>query len=242
MPLSADEYLFILSQEDDEGFLNGELLNGRRGLVPSNFVEQVQLDSQSLAKNLNNIPKGVLTHPKFNECMRQANVDPGQIMLMAQQTIQKIQAANAEMNAQLLASNIVALPGITNKISNLIPNLNEDLDESSIKIGLPYPNNLKVEKRSETSLLVTWDPPTAPLNQSTDGENLGGTFDLSESNLSIQSYNLYLNHELYRVINANEDLIAVLNDIDLSMVSKNLINYYLRIRLVSPCSLLISSF
>lgn len=87
------------------------------------------------------------------------------------------------------------------------------------KQGLPYPNNLKVEKRSESSLLVTWDPPTAPLpiNQSIDVDNLS---DLNEQLVTVQSYNLFINNELRSVISGMDDRVAVLDDIDLTVPNR----------------------
>ncbi len=43
LPLAVGEYLFILNEEDEDGFFVGESLGSTRGLVPSNFVEKVSL-------------------------------------------------------------------------------------------------------------------------------------------------------------------------------------------------------
>lgn len=93
------------------------------------------------------------------------------------------------------------------------------INEPQIKLGLPYPNNMKVEKRSETSLLVTWDPPTAPLsiNQSIDVDNLS---DINEQLVNVQSYNLFLNNELRSVISSMDDRVAILDEIDLGVPNR----------------------
>ncbi|XP_065286326.1 RIMS-binding protein 3C isoform X2 [Dermacentor albipictus] len=39
--LSAGDYILIFGEMDEDGFFNGELLDGRKGLVPSNFVEKL---------------------------------------------------------------------------------------------------------------------------------------------------------------------------------------------------------
>ena len=60
LPLTAGEFLFILNEEDEDGFYTGELLSGKRGLVPSNFVERVNLEKSQLSKYLLaelNLPK-----------------------------------------------------------------------------------------------------------------------------------------------------------------------------------------
>ncbi|KAG8450640.1 hypothetical protein GDO86_003060 [Hymenochirus boettgeri] len=44
LPLTAGEYIYIYGDMDEDGFYEGELMDGRRGLVPSNFVERVSDD------------------------------------------------------------------------------------------------------------------------------------------------------------------------------------------------------
>ncbi|XP_024901316.1 RIMS-binding protein 2 isoform X3 [Pteropus alecto] len=46
LPLTAGKYLYVYGDMDEDGFYEGELLDGQRGLVPSNFVDFVQ-DSES---------------------------------------------------------------------------------------------------------------------------------------------------------------------------------------------------
>jgi hypothetical protein len=139
------------------------------------------------------------------------------------------QQTASQASKQAAAAKSALMQSTVNPVDNMD-------DSSTIKIGLPYPNNLKVEKRSETSLLVSWDPPTAPLpiNQSIDTDNLY-VYDLNEQMVNVQTYNLYLNHELHSVISGMDDRIAILEGIDLSVVSvvyyitSNVYNYYRRI-------------
>uniref|UniRef100_A0A3B3QI15 RIMS-binding protein 2 n=1 Tax=Paramormyrops kingsleyae TaxID=1676925 RepID=A0A3B3QI15_9TELE len=42
LPLVAGKYLYVYGTMDEDGFYEGELLDGQRGLVPSNFVDFVQ--------------------------------------------------------------------------------------------------------------------------------------------------------------------------------------------------------
>ncbi|XP_075761170.1 peripheral-type benzodiazepine receptor-associated protein 1 [Pelodiscus sinensis] len=44
LPLTAGEYIYVYGHMDEDGFFEGELMDGRRGLVPSNFVERVPDD------------------------------------------------------------------------------------------------------------------------------------------------------------------------------------------------------
>ena len=56
LPLTAGEYMFILSEDDEDGFFMGQLLSGRKGLVPSNFVERITLDQNNALKTLQTLP------------------------------------------------------------------------------------------------------------------------------------------------------------------------------------------
>jgi len=76
---------------------------------------------------------------------------------------------------------------------------------------------------------VSWDPPTAPisLNQSIDCEQLlqstlngESTIVADMSAFKLQSYNVYLNHEIYMVINANEERCVLLEDVDLNVPNR----------------------
>ncbi|XP_063171889.1 RIMS-binding protein 3C-like [Candoia aspera] len=41
LPLTAGEYVYVCGETDADGFYEGELMDGRRGLIPSNLVEEV---------------------------------------------------------------------------------------------------------------------------------------------------------------------------------------------------------
>uniref|UniRef100_A0A672G3S3 TSPO associated protein 1 n=1 Tax=Salarias fasciatus TaxID=181472 RepID=A0A672G3S3_SALFA len=49
LPLTAGEYIYVYGDMDDDGFYEGELMDGRRGLVPSNFVEPPSDPASALA-------------------------------------------------------------------------------------------------------------------------------------------------------------------------------------------------
>uniref|UniRef100_H3BHR3 RIMS-binding protein 2 n=1 Tax=Latimeria chalumnae TaxID=7897 RepID=H3BHR3_LATCH len=54
LPLSAGKYLYVYGDMDEDGFYEGELLDGQRGLVPSNFVDFVQDEEVLLSSSLDN--------------------------------------------------------------------------------------------------------------------------------------------------------------------------------------------
>ncbi|XP_026572003.1 RIMS-binding protein 2 isoform X5 [Pseudonaja textilis] len=62
LPLTAGKYLYVYGDMDEDGFFEGELLDGQRGLVPSNFVDFVQ-DESHLSSGLSGEPEQkVLNH------------------------------------------------------------------------------------------------------------------------------------------------------------------------------------
>ncbi|XP_073080052.1 RIMS-binding protein 2 isoform X5 [Manis javanica] len=54
LPLTAGKYLYVYGDMDEDGFYEGELLDGQRGLVPSNFVDFVQDSESRLGSTLGN--------------------------------------------------------------------------------------------------------------------------------------------------------------------------------------------
>uniref|UniRef100_A0A3B4AHH0 RIMS-binding protein 2 n=1 Tax=Periophthalmus magnuspinnatus TaxID=409849 RepID=A0A3B4AHH0_9GOBI len=52
LPLTAGEYIYVYGDMDEDGFYEGELMDGRRGLVPSNFVDGSQRTESSAAPDL----------------------------------------------------------------------------------------------------------------------------------------------------------------------------------------------
>ncbi|XP_049646337.1 RIMS-binding protein 3A-like [Suncus etruscus] len=61
LPLTAGDYIYIWGDMDEDGFYNGELKDGRQGLVPSNLVEPIT-DDDVLGSLSSEAPDFGLTH------------------------------------------------------------------------------------------------------------------------------------------------------------------------------------
>ncbi len=57
LPFTTGEHLFIMNEHDEDGFFMGELLTGRTGMVPSNFVERITIDGNNLTHYIPILPK-----------------------------------------------------------------------------------------------------------------------------------------------------------------------------------------
>ena len=42
LSLTAGDYLYVFGEMDEDGFYQGQLMSGESGLVPSNFIQEVE--------------------------------------------------------------------------------------------------------------------------------------------------------------------------------------------------------
>ncbi|NXC00976.1 RIMB1 protein, partial [Orthonyx spaldingii] len=133
LPLTAGEYIYIYGDMDEDGFFEGELMDGRRGLVPSNFVEQVSDDDLMtfLPPELND-----LTHSSYQEkSLVSASTSSGD----------KSEFSVEESSISLLASRAEG-----------------DQEEPVSHTSVPYPRKLTLIKQLARSIVVGWEPPLLP--------------------------------------------------------------------------------
>uniref|UniRef100_A0A8C3QP93 RIMS-binding protein 2 n=1 Tax=Cyanoderma ruficeps TaxID=181631 RepID=A0A8C3QP93_9PASS len=133
LPLTAGEYIYIYGDMDEDGFFEGELMDGRRGLVPSNFVERVADDDLMtfLPPELND-----LTHSSYQEkSLVSASTSSGD----------KSEFSIEESSISLLASRAEG-----------------DQEEPISHTAVPYPRKLTLIKQLARSIVVGWEPPLLP--------------------------------------------------------------------------------
>uniref|UniRef100_A0A8C7S3J0 RIMS-binding protein 2 n=1 Tax=Oncorhynchus mykiss TaxID=8022 RepID=A0A8C7S3J0_ONCMY len=134
LPLVAGKYLYVYGTMDDDGFYQGELLDGQRGLVPSNFVEFVQdKEKPSIQLGDGDEDLGSLDHITLGLM----GVDGG-----------------APRDGLLGSSN--PLGPCSNGTGPLDP---EDLVDDIV----PYPRRITLIKQLARSVIVAWEPPIVPL-------------------------------------------------------------------------------
>ncbi|XP_074546074.1 RIMS-binding protein 2 isoform X2 [Halichoeres trimaculatus] len=135
LPLVAGKYLYVYGTMDDDGFYEGELLDGQRGLVPSNFVEFVQDKEKPAIKSGEG---GEDLGPLDHRCLALVPVDGG----VSQDDLL------GSSNALVPCSNGTGGP------LDL-----EDLAEDVV----PYPRKISLIKQLARSVIVAWEPPIVPL-------------------------------------------------------------------------------
>ncbi|KAL2297197.1 hypothetical protein Nmel_016493, partial [Mimus melanotis] len=130
LPLTAGEYIYIYGDMDEDGFFEGELMDGRRGLVPSNFVERVSDDDLMtfLPPELND-----LTHSSYQEkSLVSASTSSGD---------------KSELSIE------------EGSISPLASRAEGDQEEPVSHTAVPYPRRLTLIKQLARSIVVGWEPP-----------------------------------------------------------------------------------
>ncbi|XP_009077099.1 PREDICTED: peripheral-type benzodiazepine receptor-associated protein 1-like, partial [Acanthisitta chloris] len=133
LPLTAGEYIYIYGDMDEDGFFEGELMDGRRGLVPSNFVERVSDDDllTFLPSELND-----LTHSSYQEkSLVSASTSSGD---------------KSEFSIE------------ESSISPLASRAEGDQEEPVSHTAVPYPRKLTLIKQLARSIVVGWEPPLLP--------------------------------------------------------------------------------
>ncbi|XP_043825440.1 RIMS-binding protein 3-like [Dromiciops gliroides] len=134
LPLTAGEYIYIFGDMDGDGFYSGELMDGQRGLVPSNLVEQIS-DSEIL--NLQP-PEG------SDSCL-----DSSQDM--------KSHSENSSPEGKVTECSEEA------SCRSLLPKKLEDVMEEALDLsGVPCPPKLTLIQQLPRSVVVDWEAPFAP--------------------------------------------------------------------------------
>ncbi|XP_068765476.1 peripheral-type benzodiazepine receptor-associated protein 1 isoform X3 [Struthio camelus] len=133
LPLIAGEYIYIYGDMDEDGFFEGELMDGRRGLVPSNFVERVSDDDLMtfLPSELND-----LTHSSYQE-----------------KSFVSASTSSGDKSDYSIEES---------SISPLTSRAEGDQEEPVSHTAVPYPRKLTLIKQLARSIVVGWEPPLLP--------------------------------------------------------------------------------
>ncbi|KAJ8408577.1 hypothetical protein AAFF_G00252120 [Aldrovandia affinis] len=138
LPLVAGKYLYVYGTMDDDGFYEGELLDGQRGLVPSNFVDFVQdKESTSASTADGDTEPGYLNH-----------ADGG------------LPGADGSLQQDGRTDGPGADPlGTCANGTGAAP---DECPEEAGEDVVPYPRRITLIKQLAKSVIVAWEPPSVP--------------------------------------------------------------------------------
>lgn len=172
-------------------FLSGELMDGRRGLVPSNFVERVPDDDlmSSHHPETGDVSHNSLLDSSLHSASHQHHLHTGIV------ASERTGASAASSPPSVLSDSASALP-VTAPLTN---GLDLDLEEVGVDI-VPYPRKLTLIKQLAKSIIIGWDPPLVPAGWG-----------------NVWSYNVYVDQELRLSVPFGAQTKAVLERLDINL-------------------------
>nr|XP_031323923.1 peripheral-type benzodiazepine receptor-associated protein 1 isoform X7 [Camelus dromedarius] len=137
LPLTAGEYIYVYGSMDEDGFFEGELMDGRRGLVPSNFVERVSDDDllTSLPPELADLSHSSGPELSFLSGGGGGSSSGGQSSGGRSQPRPEEEAAGDELSLSPPPEGLGEPPAV------------------------PYPRGLAILKQLAHSVVLAWEPP-----------------------------------------------------------------------------------
>ncbi|XP_057619602.1 RIMS-binding protein 2 isoform X5 [Chionomys nivalis] len=132
LPLTAGKYLYVYGDMDEDGFYEGELLDGQRGLVPSNFVDFIQDNESRLA--------GTLGSEQDQNFLNHSGI-----------SLERESILHLHSPTQVDS-------GITDNGGGTLDMSIDDIGEDIV----PYPRKITLIKQLAKSVIVGWEPPAVP--------------------------------------------------------------------------------
>nr|XP_039272092.1 peripheral-type benzodiazepine receptor-associated protein 1-like isoform X1 [Styela clava] len=130
LPLVAGDYVYVYGSMDEDGFFEGELMNGRRGLVPSNFLEPVHDDGHNMmnGKSISKADNSGSARCTSSEISQSESIISSCTSVGSGRISQRGDVSDSNMPVQI--------HGV-----------------------LPYPKKLRIDKQLSHSLIISWIPP-----------------------------------------------------------------------------------
>ncbi|XP_016091621.1 RIMS-binding protein 2 isoform X6 [Sinocyclocheilus grahami] len=160
LPLVAGKYLYVYGTMDEDGFYEGEMLDGQQGLVPSNFVDFVQDEELPSVPLLDRIKEpSYLNHSP-------ASMPSSAVSTLSTLLSEKLDALGSGTGTGTSSSSGVSSLGMSMGLgmdflgpcSNGTGTLDVNIDEIGEDI-VPYPRRITLIKQLAKSVIISWDPP-----------------------------------------------------------------------------------
>lgn len=197
--VNAGDYILVWGDVDEDGFFDGELLDGRRGLVPSNFVEKLEGEElfdfhQQVVLGLGDCDDSVCTSiPQDLDFM---SSDEGLDEPSSAATVRK-----KDQKQPMQMPQKTSLPQYAS-CTDLDMTEDEDGGGEMLKGQVPCPRLLTFEPQHNRSVVVGWSPP-----------------DIKAS--LIVSYQVIVDSSVYCNVKATStDLKATIANLDLSYIHR----------------------
>ncbi|CAL1545027.1 unnamed protein product, partial [Lymnaea stagnalis] len=199
LPLTAGDYVLVVGEMDEDGFFDGELIDGRQGLVPSNFIEKVEdEDLSEFHAALLQAGHGDYSNPAaasnspvtINNKLNNNNNDVVFAAVDAKTDVQNGAGSHPEESNSDL-EDIAEIDEDTASLSSRILS-----NGGTINNLPPSPRGLSLDRQLTNSLLVSWkEPEPAP-------------------GLEVQSYHIFVDGQFKTSVKSNERTKALLEGVN----------------------------
>lgn len=191
--VNAGDYILVWGDVDEDGFYDGELLDGRRGLVPSNFVEKLEGEElydfhQQVVLGLGDCDDSVCT-----------SIPQDLDFMSSDEALE----ADKPLRKSGFSENILQKTSLPQYASCTDLDMTEDEDgsELALKGQIPCPRLLTFEPQHNRSVVVGWSPPEVKANL-------------------INSYQVIVDSSVYCTVKATDLHKATINNLDLTYIHR----------------------
>ncbi|GAV03934.1 hypothetical protein RvY_14295-2 [Ramazzottius varieornatus] len=215
LELKKGEFVIVFGDIDEDGYFEGETLDGRHGLVPSNYVERLPPEelvdfhasypnnpalTTSSAKASSSRVTQSSVHFSTNINAGTVPGTSGSVTLFESRRVGGVQHSSGSSTARGATMDFRSDNSNTrpSDFSQKLPSTHSSAakrETSSEDPNVPPPSNLTLEKQMHKSIMIGWTP--APAN-------------------FVECYNVYVNRVLKTTIRGNERCRALVEGIDLS--------------------------
>ncbi|XP_076364305.1 uncharacterized protein LOC143253797 isoform X3 [Tachypleus tridentatus] len=194
LALNAGDYVLIIGEMDEDGFFNGELLDGRKGLVPSNFVEML------CGEELFDFQATVLYGNRDSDDSSASFTLATDCDLAGFSTTEEMYSLPSEDYHRM--NDYIDLEDIEEVDEGDISDVERETEESTKNISsVPPPQRLILERQLNKSILIGWLPPEGPLGD-------------------IQMYHVYVDGILKATVQSSERTRALVEGVDSSQLHR----------------------
>ena len=222
LQVNAGDYILVWGEVDEDGFFDGELLDGRRGLVPSNFVGRLENEDlidfhQQVVLGLGDCDDSVCTSipQDLDIISSDEGVEDSNYPRISRKSKSYLNH-NSNISSNATSSHSQPLSAPIRKSSLTLPQyasctdleMTEDEGDGPARDNTtkvpPPPKQLTLETQHNKSLVIAWNPPDdLPVNK-------------------IESYEVLVDGVVHSSIKAsnNSSLKVTVNALDLSKIHR----------------------
>ncbi|XP_028400821.1 peripheral-type benzodiazepine receptor-associated protein 1-like [Dendronephthya gigantea] len=194
LAFQAGDYLYVYGDVDGDGFYVGELMNGERGLVPSNFVEQIA-EEEAILKESDDLDADSDSEERRHEMFRSSldhvlTEQLDDIRESEEDDLGMSSLSEDELGNRKNQKNKSNKPEADQVSSDGLDSMDSDVPEPRI----PSPTKLSLDRQFTNSALISWRGAKLP-------------------NDEIQGYNVYVDGKFKTQIKGSKKTNVVVEDI-----------------------------